>query len=180
VAHDLLDEALDDEYMSLKHGLKVIPGPWHFALGPESAPGVPAAPEDMYILASNQFGSSYYRPSQLKKYNWMLTEPRVNWNPNLLSNKVMLIANSIDHMVMFLRFHNGDAESDMGFFYFSHEQVEQALENPRARDTAFRITRNPGIKAEYISPYYNNSAEIWDAYQKLKEQLRGNPDASTE
>jgi hypothetical protein len=175
VSKDVLDKDFDKEYMSLKHGFRVVSGPWHFALGIEEKPGEPAPRENMRIMGSSEFGSTFYRPLNLKKYNWMLQQPRVNWSPEQLADKIVLIANSIESVLTFLRAVSGDTASNMGFHYFDEDEVRSVLQGPGSHAAVLRFTVTPGIDAKSIAAYYNDPEQIREAYRELNEQLRGRP-----
>jgi hypothetical protein len=67
LADDFLDEKSTREYNNIKHGLRVqIGGSW-LALGVENELGVPAPSENMRLMGSSVFGSSFYEPETLIK-----------------------------------------------------------------------------------------------------------------
>jgi hypothetical protein len=177
VAQDVLDEAFDHEYMSLKHGLRGVSGPWNFSLSTVPQHGTDPSAEEVIISSSSQFGSSYYHLVNLKKYNWMVKETRVNWNPGKLAKTLFVMSLSIDLVVMFLRVVSGDDPRDIEFPYFNQSQVREALHDAHEFHSGVRATRTPGIKVEYTSPYYNKSDEILEAYENLKRQLYGNDES---
>lgn len=118
-AKDFLDDKLIAEYNNMKHGLRVRPGGFSLAFGPEDVPGVPAPPEKMSYLGGSDFGSSFFRSegigNEIDKRNpthFRLKSHSLNWDPEGLSHGLNLISMSLNNILAFLKVVNGiDAES---------------------------------------------------------------------
>lgn len=150
LAQKLLDKDFDNEYMSLKHGFRVGSGPWYFRIGAEDVPGIPAPPERMRTLAASNFGSRFYRATNLKPHHWSLEEPRVNWNPRVFARTLPLIADNMDNVLSFLKVINGDTSDDLGIHLMTHDRVEEALHDPDPRSSSFRFTTRVHIDPQAI------------------------------
>ena len=103
----------------MKHGLRVRPGGFSLAFGPEDVPGVPAPPEKMSYLGGSDFGSSFFYSAgignEIDKRNpthFRLKRHSLNWDPEGLSHGLNLISMSLNNILAFLKVVNGiDAES---------------------------------------------------------------------
>lgn len=141
LARDVLDKALEDEYNSLKHGLRVQAGEWFFAVGLEDVPGTPAPPERMRQMSSSHYGSSFLRAlsmSPLRKNYWGLEQQRVNWNPTVFARRIPLIADSLHNVVTFLKVINGVPIEGLELAPIYHVAVSEALTDP---DPSYTVTK---------------------------------------
>lgn len=104
MASDFLDHDQQDEYNSFKHGLRVRTGGFSLAMGLETVPGVPAAPEHMRSFGASRFGASFLSMEQLEQNrpHYKLTEHSRNWRPQNFMYALKLIAISIQNVRSFL------------------------------------------------------------------------------
>lgn len=165
LARQMLDERFDLEYMSLKHGFRVGPGPWEFSLGAEDEWGVPPPPERMRRLAFSQHGSTFFRAVKLAPRNFALEESRSNWNPEVLAKTMVLAANSIDNVLAFLKYVNGDRGDSLGIHLLARDQVAEAFADPNLRGSSFRLTWRSRITPNMI-PSSMTKTSILRAYRK--------------
>lgn len=130
LAADFLEEGFQEEYNSLKHGLRVRPGGFHLRIGREDTPGVAAPPERMVSLGGSEFGASYFRPVRLgpTKRHYRLEQARRNWEPGVLGNRLQLIAISIGNLIGLARILNGVDPTTVRFVWPTPiEAFEMAL-----------------------------------------------------
>jgi hypothetical protein len=105
LASEMLDDVARAEYNAIKHGNRVSAGGFHLSIGPETEPGVPAAPEVMRSLGGSRFGSSFFVSEQVGSTKWHIRTRRtsVNWSAELLVQRLVLISMSIANVVAALR-----------------------------------------------------------------------------
>jgi hypothetical protein len=149
LAHDVLDESFEDEYNSLKHGLRVRSGEWYFALGREDVPGIPAPPERMRVMSSSRFGSTFLRALPLQRYQWVFEEQRVNWNPVVFARRIPLIVGSIENVISLLKHVNGVPLDELSVTFFDAEAVSNALIDPNPSSFS-RLSTRPHVSSESI------------------------------
>jgi hypothetical protein len=82
-ASDFLNNAFKKEYNSIKHGFRVKPGGFSFALGIEKIPGVQSPQGNMHLLGKSEFGSSFddYIKIDEIKHHIQLRMNSMNWDP---------------------------------------------------------------------------------------------------
>ena len=110
MASEFTDENFTLEYNGIKHGLRVSPGGFEIAIGPEETPGVAAPPEKMVNLGGSDFGSSYFVKeciTNTPKINFRPRRHARNWNPYNIANRLALISMSIKNVISWLRIING-------------------------------------------------------------------------
>lgn len=127
LSEQFLDKHLHEEYNNIKHGLRLRPSDWYFALGVEDIPGVPAPPEKMRMVSQSEYGASIISPRKLKKYQFSFERHRVNWWPGDFVKRMPLIIHAIDNILAFLKLANGVPPDDVHIFMISRDQVEEAL-----------------------------------------------------
>lgn len=108
LAGDFLDENQIAEYNSIKHGYRAQAGGFTLLAGIEHEYGVAPPAEEMKLVGTSQFGSSY--PALVFMKNKKRQEPHVrlkttslNWQPVVLAQRLQLIALSINNVVSYLR-----------------------------------------------------------------------------
>jgi len=102
---ELLDESARAEYNALKHGNRVRPGGFTLAIGLEETPGVAAPPEAMRSLGGSQFGSTFFTSERVGSSKEHIRAHRrsVNWSPEVLAKRLVLISMSLKNVVGSLR-----------------------------------------------------------------------------
>ncbi len=105
LAEDFLDPELRDEYNSIKHGLRVSPGGFSFAIGEEEVRGVPVSPERMRSLGGSQYGSTFLRSEKVSRSKHHVRTRRIslNWSAEAMMERLELISMSIANIVGALR-----------------------------------------------------------------------------
>lgn len=119
LADEMLDDDLIEEYNSLKHGLRAIPGGSFLRIGREATFGVAPPAEEMRDLGGSRFGSRLVKlepvksddPKKVRSY--VAYDKSVNWNPIQLIEKLSLISFSIGNLVSFALFLNGDNPEEL-------------------------------------------------------------------
>jgi hypothetical protein len=131
-ASDFLNEKQNQEYNSLKHGLRLRPGGFTLAVGTEETPGVGAPPERMRSLGGSEFGSTYILPQAIgtaPKNHFRLRECHLNWLPGNHVVGLQLLSMSIRNVLAFLR---GILTSNMGTSQFTWSTPTEAFRAPWA------------------------------------------------
>jgi hypothetical protein len=106
-ASDFLDEGFTREYNSIKHGLRVRPGGFSFAMGPQSKLGVPA--KKMTLLGKSDFGSGYLTADKIGDINHHLQmkQHHRNWNPDDIAWGIQMASMSISNVKSSIKILNG-------------------------------------------------------------------------
>lgn len=143
LAGDILDDNFADEYNSLKHGFRVRSGDWFLRIGREDVPGTAPPPERMRTMASSQFGSNFLRAVRLKKYQWRLEEQRVNWDPSVLAKRIILVADSIQNVLTYLKCVNDNSIKVIDVCIFDQSAVTEALHSQNHSSSVRFSVRRP-------------------------------------
>jgi hypothetical protein len=110
-AQDFADDSFNDEYNSLKHGLRVNMGGFHLAIGAEDVPGVPEKPENMRLMAHSEFGTTFYTSEKIEETsNFVIHQKSRNWNPENYYHALHLISMTIKNVKVFLKRINGSLD----------------------------------------------------------------------
>ncbi len=67
LASDYLREDFDTEYNNIKHGFRVSPGGFSFAMGTQEELGVPA--KEMVVIGESKYGSTFFVPKKIGSSN---------------------------------------------------------------------------------------------------------------
>lgn len=133
-ASDFLSVDNCNEYNSLKHGFRNKSGGFHLSVGQEASPGVAAPQEGMTMLGGSEFGSSFLvpygvddRPSPRREHVFIVRRQSLNWSPESLVNRLVLLALSIENVVAALRVLNGDSATGVQFRYPTNEEIFDEL-----------------------------------------------------
>lgn len=105
LAKDFLDDRARAEYNALKHGNRVAAGGFTLAIGLEETPGVPAPPEAMQSFGGSRFGTTFFVSERVgdSKQHIRTRRTSVNWTPDALVQRLVLISMSIANVVAALR-----------------------------------------------------------------------------
>jgi hypothetical protein len=110
-AGEFTDVKISQEYNSAKHGLRTRVGGFYLHAGTEVIPGVPPPSEkDWNLVGGSDFGTSYFTLEKLGGDGRLNFRPRHqsrNWNPESLTNSLLLLSMSINNVISFLRGING-------------------------------------------------------------------------
>lgn len=122
LAHDFLDENMTAEYNSIKHGFRARPGGVTVRFGQEHEYGVAPPKEEMRVLGSSVFGTSFYAaqpvegsPERRGDPHFMLRHHSLNWNPHDTAGRMFLTALSIKNLRSFLAAANGRPPGEVTF-----------------------------------------------------------------
>jgi hypothetical protein len=153
-ASDFLDKEFNREYNSIKHGLRVRPGGFSFAFGPQSKPGVPA--EKMTLLGKSDFGSGYLTADKIGDWNHHVQMKRHNrnWHPEDLGWGLHMAAMSISNVQSGAKILNGVKPEAVQF----HSPTDlSAFLEPWNRSHKIGVTSMSGfgilIQPDYIEPF---------------------------
>jgi hypothetical protein len=110
-AIEFIDEYSVWEYNSIKHGFRASPGGFALEVGIEDQYGVPAPPERMELLGSSEFGNSFSRCEHIfssrNDPHLRVVRSSIAWDPESTAYALILLANSINNVVSFLKIANG-------------------------------------------------------------------------
>ena len=161
-----MDKNFIKEYNSIKHGLRARPGGFHFAVGPENIPGVPAAPEKMMSLGSSTFGSSYFVKEDIIPSDTCNFRPRRhsrNWSPHNLANGLTLLSMSINNVICWLRAVNG---VQLNKCRFENPTTKEIFDEPWKEHVGINhINMDMIIEKEHITPFSRD--DILRTYKEL-------------
>lgn len=163
-AKDFLDENNQNEYNSIKHGLRIRPGGSQLAIGREDIPGMPAKPEQMHSLSKSDFGSQFFTAKNIDnvKHHCQIERHWRNWDPENFIHGLNLISLSMKNVISFLKF--GHGIRPVNFLYFYEEDLykkpwEKSVGLP---GFSYKSTIHPEEikffdKSEILSEYASNT-----------------------
>lgn len=116
-ALDFLSKEYAREYNSIKHGLRTRSGGFEIKVGIPDEPGVPPSAEEMMVLSSSKFGTSYLISEKIGdwKHHIRLKKELRNWNVENLAQRIELAAMSISNVQSALKLMNGVSEAQFKF-----------------------------------------------------------------
>jgi hypothetical protein len=161
LAHDILDKPFEAEYDSAKHGLRVRSGGWFLAMGREETPGVPAPPENMRLMGSSKFGTTFLKEARFAKHNYVLGDQRVNWQPEDLARRIGLIAASTSNVINFLKHWHDLPEDDLFIIPFTEEDVTEMISAAYSGD-AIRFSIRSMFSTDNLVPL--TAEEVQQSY----------------
>jgi hypothetical protein len=168
-AAEFLSDAFSKEYNSIKHGFRVKPGGFSFALGTEEFHGAHASQENMQLIGKSEFGSSFEDCINIgeNKRHIQLRLNSMNWDPEDMVWGLYLVSMSISNIVSFLKVINGVDATKVKYSWPS--DTDTFLE-PWQRKKLLGVTSLTGlatkIPVELITNYSEN--ELLDFYRDGK------------
>lgn len=169
-ASDFLNKHHELEYNSIKHGLRARLGGFYLALGAEDTPGVSAPPEQMRVVGSSEFGSSFFFPEKLHDArNFTVSHQSLNWNPENFLYGLKLISISIGDVISFLKAFHGLPATDLKFTWLTDDAVYNEPWSRSSGITSMGLTSpiieqmiTPLTKDEILSVYDDNDGDTKD------------------
>jgi hypothetical protein len=154
-ASQFLDNNFSLEYNSIKHGLRVRPGGFYFAIGMEEKAGVAASKEKMQMLGKSDFGSYFLASKRISESNQHIEMRRYhrNWSPEDLFWGLHLISLSITNIKSALRIINGVPASDVKFTWAIDRNSYQ---EPWNRATQIGVTSVSGFQIDIKPDFITN------------------------
>lgn len=167
LAGEFLDEDVRAEYNALKHGTRVVPGGFTLAIGLEETYGVAPPPEQMRSLGGSAYGSTFYAIERVGATSWHVSTRRtsLNWLPDLLANRLVLLSMSINNIVGALRCELGVDPALVRF---------QRPVDPDAFNEVW--SRSPGTKKVNLDHIVRISPEDELSREALRDLLQPDPD----
>lgn len=169
-ASQFSDKTFIDEYNSIKHGFRAHAGGFWIATGKENEPGVPASPENMRLMGTSKFGTSFLvseKIGQLRQHI-QVTSVHRNWNPEDLAWGLHLAAMSISNVQTALQIINGTPADKIQYHYPSDIAT---FHEPWKRSAQIGITSIKGFQVEilpeFIEPF--TKKEILKAFMEGKD-----------
>jgi len=114
LAVEFIDEKLITEYNNIKHGLRINPRGFHMAIGLEKEFGVSPPPEEFVSMGGYEFGTSFFTLEEIcqkgvpnRKYHFQVRKHNVNWDPEIIGIRILLLTYSIKNILSFLKMKNG-------------------------------------------------------------------------
>ncbi|KGK98542.1 hypothetical protein LI82_06605 [Methanococcoides methylutens] len=172
LADDFTNETLVSEYNNLKHGFRIRPGGFHLSMATENIHGVSPPPEDFKSMGRSEFGTSFFMRENIcqkgvphGKHHFKLKKHNVNWDPNTIGMRVILLRYSIQNILSFLRIVNGIKPDTVKFSWPSDlELFEKAF---AFQGGVFHMSYGPTIRQEDIEIF--TKEEILEPYQRIKK-----------
>jgi hypothetical protein len=154
LATEFLSPGFRDEYNSLKHGFRIMPGGFRASLGPAKPAGSPpSAPEEMELLGSSEFGSFLLKAVRIEgtpKLNCGVVRRARNWNPEALMADLHLIACSLTNVVSCLRLISGFKPQELSFRW-PDSDAPFAVKR-RMLNQIETLSFGPGVTAPDVKP----------------------------
>ena len=153
LAREFLSDAFRDEYNSLKHGFRVMPGGFSIFMGPPKPAGAPSSPpEQMEALGSSEFGSFLLKAVAIEgvpKHHCGVSTRMRNWNPEALMADLHLIACSLTNVVSCLRIISGFKPQELKFSCPDNAPFEVKRRMVNEVET---LSMGPGVTATDVKP----------------------------
>lgn len=151
LSKDLLDQSFESENNSAKHGLRVQSGEWYLAMGREEVPGVPAPRDNMRLMGSSKFGSTFMNSTRFAKHNYAYGNQRVNWQPEDLARRLGLVTASTINLVTLLKSLHGVSQEELSIHLFTEGDVADVIKAARL-DDAMRFGITSMFNTENLVP----------------------------
>lgn len=146
-AQDFLDDKLNDEYNSIKHGLRAYMGGIHVLMGLQDDYNTPAPPERMETVSYSEFGTTFFISEKIDDTpNFVVHRHSRNWNPENYFHGLMLISTSIKNILVFLNKVNG-SEKELNYYFPNDENFS---EKPWELGGSFSVTHHSTINKKKI------------------------------
>jgi hypothetical protein len=111
-AGEFIDETMNHEYNSLKHGLRARQGGFTLSVALPESPGVAPPVEAWTPPSGSSYGSTFFTLVRLQeRRNWALKKCSRNWVPDNMMAGLVLLSISINNLIWFLRSQGGDPTS---------------------------------------------------------------------
>ncbi len=162
-ASEFTNESFVKEYNSIKHGLRIHPGGFTVAVGPQKQVGIPAPKESMHTFGSSEFGSSFLdnsRVDAIENHHYLKRISR-NWNPEDMVWGLEFISLSIANIKSALKIFNGVEGKDVKF---SWPKDFETFHEPRKRTVSIGVTSMAGSLYSITEDFITNFDE-----QKLRD-----------
>ena len=144
---DFLDEKIDKEYNSLKHGLRVEMGGRQYLMGLPEFKGKPVENQQWRVVSQSEFGTAFFISEQIDKTpNHIVHRHSRNWHPENYFHGLMLISTSIKNILVLLNKING-SKKDVNY-YFPNDEYFSEL--PWAVANTVCLTRHSTIDTNKI------------------------------
>jgi hypothetical protein len=160
-ANEFQDDQFQEEYNSIKHGLRVRPGGSFLAFGIQHTPGVPASADQMNVMYSYRFGSSFLKSESLseRKFQYAFFRAARNWDYENISERVKIICACIGNTLAYLKLRNGFDPASIPFYQLSVRQVDEAVDGAVSLGA---FTMNRRIEAAWVDSL--SREEILNSY----------------
>ena len=165
-ASDFLDKGFSHEYNSIKHGLRIRPGGFSFAIGKESTTGIRAPKENMKLLGKSEYGSKYINSERYQEHShhMQIKHHHRNWNPEDFGWGLHMISLSIKNIISSLKILNGSDPKKVKFHWFNDNSV---FDKPWAQRKSIGITsmswNDFDIPEDFINPF--SDKKMRDLYE---------------
>ncbi len=131
LAADFLNPIRCDQYNTIKHGFRSQPGGVRVQIGNPVSVGNTQSSAKSLDLGGSEFGSSFVTIEALKPvkpFQYRIQRMALNWDPEILADRLRLIAFSINNIIAFLRNYNRIAVQVSNKFEWPPvSQIEHAL-----------------------------------------------------
>lgn len=123
LSSDYLSENFDNEYNNIKHGFRIRPGGFSFAMGVQEQPGIPA--KQMFSLGESKYGSTFFVPEKIGniKTHFRIKYTSRNWNVERLVVGLQVISLSLSNILASLRIINGVNPEEVEFVWPTNDEL---------------------------------------------------------
>ncbi|MEA2573141.1 MAG: hypothetical protein QOH93_439 [Chloroflexia bacterium] len=151
-ANDFLDKATDNEYNSIKHGLRVNQHGFTLLMGFQAQPNEAPPHEQMHLMGHSDFGTSYYTAHKLHDgRNFYLQHNAHNWNPQKFVYGLHMLSMSIDNLVSTLKQAKGVSGSEVNYAIPQDEAFFDLVWQHEIRGMR-TFSTGPGLDESWIVP----------------------------
>ena len=167
LAADFLDPIRCDQYNTIKHGFRSQPGGVRVQIGNPVSVGNPPNIAKSFDLGGSEFGSSFVTLEALKPFQFRIQRKALNWDPEILADRLRLITFSINNIIAFLRNYNQIAVQVSNKFEWPPvSQIEHALRSAQGISSLTFPTYKP--ESDDVAPL--TKKEILKVYDRPAPQ----------
>jgi hypothetical protein len=168
-ADDYLDPGANQEFNSIKHGMRIHSGPVKVALGVQHSKDVPCPKEKMELICDSSYGSSFLEMFRFKDKspNYRIRRHMRVWSPINYANGLLFIQISISNILGYLKILNGTDHRTVKFEYPTDDsefdlpwRSTQGLSSMEECEEIIEERLKPLNKKEILSIYKNDAKAV--------------------
>jgi hypothetical protein len=160
MASEFIEPSHQQEYNSIKHGIRATMGGFSLSMGAEDIPGVPAPQAKMRLLGRSEFGSTFHGIEKFDKRNVQVTSRSINWSPIKYVIGLQLISMSIQSVISRLMLLNGADSSTATFYRPTDNEMWGAMWEYRPAISSFSMSNVLPLDAAHLLTKEQIEAEV--------------------
>jgi len=168
-ADDFLDSRSKGEFNSIKHGMRINPGPVRVSIGLQRTKDTPCPIEEMQKVCDSSYGSTFMELIEFNggSHNYRVRSRTSVWTPENYFHGISFIKYSLNNILGFLRIVNGCDPAEVTYIF---PEDESEFESPwRISQGLNGIDEPESFNEEDVKAL--GKAEILSAYKKISEKV---------